>query len=329
MDNLRAIRSINLNRADYFRLKNLSKQEHNPVLLNNYKSPPLNRAGILEVIQYIAQKYPFSILDALSAISPPPKTPLNLVLVTCLYHHPQIWRMILSIMATYPIKKIVAVWSDHDDEVEITQFRKELPAEMVSKFHFIYHEHSPLNQKWQRGVLEASQFQPEAVLLNEANHFITFNYIKLVMQKIHDEGFELVGTRTWMDIFINEEGSDYVKLCQFNDYRLKGEFIFSGRMVSTQFLQRMKWQIFYNPTPIDHNLEKISNVNLLKANPKIYEVVNGGVFSMRDHESEKGLSTYDSAVPGNSWLMEMINKTRHIDYMVSKDIYVSCSSSLN
>lgn len=320
MNNLVAIRHINMNRAEYFHAKNLSKREHNPTLISTFNSPPLNRASILETIQYITRKSNYRTFD----VPPLPSTkqPLNLVIVMCIYRN---WQRILSIMATYPVKKIVVVWSDPDDEADVIKFSRD--QIISSKLHFIRHERNPLNHQWQRGLLEAAQFQPEAVILQEQDHLITYNYIKDGMEKIREEGMELVGTRKWLDVFIQEDINepDYIKLCQYNEFKLKGEFIFSGRMISTLFLQKMKWQLFHNPTPINTGLDKITSVNMLRLQPKLHEIVTShiGVISIKDHESEKYASTYDSQCPGNTWIMELINKCRYIDYTVSKDLYVS------
>jgi len=324
MDNLRAIRHINMNRAEYFHAKNRSKRDHNPTLISTFNGPLLNRASILEAIHYITGNNKYQSFD----IPPLPynKQNLNLVIVTCIH---RTWHRILSIMATYPVKKIVAVWSDPDDEAAVIKFSRD-PV-MGPKLHFIRYDRNPLNHQWQRGLLEAAQFQPEAVVLQEQDHLITYDYLKDGMEKIHEEGMELVGTRNWLDVFLQDPGAnepDYIKLCQYNEYKLKGEFILSGRMISVTFLQKMKWQLFHNPNPINTGLDKITSVNILRLLPKIYEMIpdtitNLGVISIKDHESEKYMPTYDSQFPGNTWIMELINKSRFIDYTVSKDIYAA------
>jgi len=335
-----ALKKISQNRDSFFQKKKIDQKEVELVLWSKMRGPNLVREQVLQMIGYINQKINFQEhVDALSQyqvdLTSSYKRPLDLVMVTCLYHRPHLWKMVLKTMGKMPLKKIVAMWSEDEDCEEIQKFIEETPAEIIKKIHFVKHDNFPLNQKWQKGVMEASVFAPQAILILESDDLVTYHYLQESMLKIN-EGFELIGSRNWLSAFIQDQENwiegvpDYLKLCQYNETRLDGEFIGSGRIISSYLLQKMKWQLYTSKNPLNNSLDKHTFLRMKPFHPKIFEIpfhptYKTAIITFRERSSEKLSMSYGryyhAQIPGNTWVGAFLQRSKNVDYLISQDVY--------
>ena len=341
MNNLMALRKISQNRDAFFQQKNNTKKKLDPVLWSKLRGPRVTREQILQTIGYINQKTYFQENVETLSQNPVPsyshKKTLDIVMVTCLYYRHQLWKMILIAMGTMPLKKIVAVWSEESDGEEIAKFIEEMEKfpEILQKIHFVQHDNTPVNQKWQRGIMEARAFSSQAILILESDDLVTYHYLYESMLKI-EEGFDLIGSRNWLSIFLQDENSwadgvpDYIKLCQYNEERLDNEFIGSGRIISTRFLEKMKWQLYSSQNPLNNNLDKHSFLKMKPFHPKTFQIpINPNlktvIITLRERSGENLSMSYGkhyhAQIPGNTWVGPFLQKHKQIDYLISQDLY--------
>ena len=328
MNNLIAIRQISQNRGAYFKRKNKVNQEYIPRIDSHVNGPILNREQILGAIRFITQKINFNqVVDSMSQVMIPNHSMMDMVIVTCLTTSKiNIWKQVLKVMATYHVKQIIAVWWQD----EVSEALESLPDDILSKINFVYEGEGGLNNKWQRGILEASQLKSEAVMIWKEDTLVTHRYCQISMNKIW-EGYELVGTRSWLSIFLQDEDSwkvdrpDFVKLCRYNEKRLDNEFIGSGRVISSYLLGKIKWNLYSAKKVMNDGLDKHSYYHLKQHQPKMYQLsfhseVDIGMVQIETRKTEEG-EMRDMRRPGSSWIGEMIQQTRYIDYGISQDIY--------
>jgi len=346
MSNLFGIRRISQNREAFFERKRNAHKKINPIIWSSMIGPRVTRSQVIETIKHICGEMDFhQQVNEITTKNYSKSSSLDLVMVTCLYQRPELWRMVLTAMGSMPLKKIVAVWSEDIDGEAIEKFKEDMTStqpEVIARIHFIKHENFPVNQKWQAGVMTAKRFSPQAILILGSDDVVTYNYLRSAMLKIR-EGYEFIGSRSWLATFIQDDDSwreedpntwygrpDYIKLCQYNDNRLDGEFIGSGRIISTYLLNKMKWQLYTSQNPLNSSLDKHSFHNMQKYEPKMFEIplnaqMGIGIITMRERSSEKiSISfgkRYNPNIPGNTWVSVLIAKTKYVDYVISKEIY--------
>lgn len=131
---------------------------------------------------------------------------------------------------TYPLDKIIAVGSSDID-------RKTAEKAGVE---YIEYQNQPLSDKWQHGINHARRFNPDAILINGSDSWLTTNWCEVAKQYI-EKGFHLVGKTEWYTCRLNPKEK---LLVVHRAYISRKDPVGAGRLFSKEIMDEVDWKLF-------------------------------------------------------------------------------------
>lgn len=125
-------------------------------------------------------------------------------------------------------------------------------AKLKEKYHFVTaksHPNQPLGAKWQAGVEEARQFNPNFLMIMGSDdimsaHFLT-NALQLMRRNDVDPGFDLIAPSSW-HLYDCDSNSSYIgSLWELTYQNHQPVPLGAGRIYSSVILDRFDWHLFH------------------------------------------------------------------------------------
>lgn len=131
---------------------------------------------------------------------------------------------------THPFHKIVVVGSTRIDQ----QTAKKTGVE------YIGHANAPLSDKWQAAVYHAKKFDPDAILINGSDSWLSTNW-NVVAKKYIEAGYHLVGKTEWYSCRV-DPGKPL--LIVQAGYKTRKDPVGAGRLFSREALEALDWLVY-------------------------------------------------------------------------------------
>lgn len=157
---------------------------------------------------------------------------MNIICVMATYKRPAITKRTIELLQkqTYPLSKIVLIGSERlDGEIAYR-----------TGCDFVLHENRPLSNKWQYGLEYARQFEPDAILINGSDSWLSINWCE-ISKKYIEKGFYLTGRNKFNTCKINP-GQPLEIIGRV--YTSRKDPIGAGRLISSRVLDMLDWQWF-------------------------------------------------------------------------------------
>lgn len=157
---------------------------------------------------------------------------MNIVSVIPIFGRQNITLKTLEIMKkqTHPLHEVVVVGSGDVDKQTAQK------AGVV----YVHHENKPLSTKWQAGVYRAKDFNPDAILINGSDSWLSANWCEIAKKYI-EEGFHLVGKTQWYSCRVNPKQPLMILKAS---YLNRKDPVGAGRLFSRELLERVNWKIY-------------------------------------------------------------------------------------
>lgn len=157
---------------------------------------------------------------------------MDIICVMATYKRPGITKRTIELLQqqTYPLSKIVLIGSERlDGEIALR-----------TGCDFVLHKNLPLSNKWQYGMDYARQFEPDAILINGSDSWLSVNWCEISKRYI-EEGFYLTGRNKFNTCQIN---SNQPLEIISRTYTTRKDPIGAGRLISSEVLDLLDWQWF-------------------------------------------------------------------------------------
>tara|TARA_B100001059_G_scaffold236815_2_gene290825 strand:+ start:6098 stop:7180 length:1083 start_codon:yes stop_codon:yes gene_type:complete len=256
-----------------------------------------NDPDLSPLLPYINTKAILNINKPLYILSIPPVK--KLVIVSCIYKRMDISTFCIKRWSEYKhIHKIIVVYSLDEDFQRI----KDLP-----NIHFVKHDNNPLSLKFQKGVSEAKQFNADAIMILGSDDIVSQEYI----DKSHDyldKEYQYIGINTWLNSCFYRNNFIYTEATY--RYRVQGDGIGAGRIISKYLLDMCKWNLYVFSRPLNKCLDGNSFKNIkphISKDKIIFDIVQYPLLCTKSIEEEKSISFK------NTYLSFIINTFRAQD----------------
>lgn len=153
---------------------------------------------------------------------------------------------------TYPFHKIVLIGSKKEDR---NTFKKSNVKNLV----YFSHKNHPLSNKVQYGVKRSKIYEPDAILINGSDSWLSPNWNKRVKYYL-ENGADLIG-KTHSVICSVEPNKKIKIIAKGYDPNKRKDPFGSGRTFSKRVLDLLNWKLF--PSNLDRNLDGRSYRNLM------------------------------------------------------------------
>jgi hypothetical protein len=174
-----------------------------------------------------------------------------------IYQRPLITMKTIELLKqqTHPLFKIVLVGSTNLDKT----------TAIKTGVDFLQYENKPLSNKWQAGIEYARQFDPDAILINGSDSWLSTNWCS-VTKKYIEKGFDMVGKTQFYSCRL-DPGQTIMVISK--EYKYRKDPVGAGRLISKKILDKMQWKLF--PKGYNSSLDGESYKKLVghKANIKI------------------------------------------------------------
>lgn len=127
---------------------------------------------------------------------------------------------------------------------------------------FLKHQNKPLGKKWNAGFMKAKEHKPDAVVYVGSSDWLSDNWLPVLLPFIK-EGYFMIGKPDVNLLHIGKE----MKIAWWPHYSLgtgrENELIGAGRILSSEFLDRIDWQPFddYLNNSMDFSMwKKLANL---------------------------------------------------------------------
>jgi len=159
-----------------------------------------------------------------------------------IYQRPNITLATIDLLKkqTQPLYKIITIGSCKLDKLTAKKAGVE----------YLNYRNAPLSNKWQFGVTHAKKYNPDAILINGSDSWLTTNWCEKMGKFIRD-GYHLVGKTTWCQCRINP-GKPLLILQRFQSMH-REDPIGAGRLFSKSILDAMNWRLF--PSGLQSSLD--------------------------------------------------------------------------
>ena len=174
---------------------------------------------------------------------------MKIICVMAVYKRPEITLATIELLKkqTYPLDRIIIVGScDLDRTV----------AEKAC-VEYLHHKNMPLGDKWQHGIAYARKYEPDAILINGSDSWLTTNWCEKTKPFI-DKGFHLVGKTKWYSCRVDPNKKLFIV---HRAYKSRKDPVGAGRLFSKEILDKMDWKLF--PRGIRSSLDGHSYKNML------------------------------------------------------------------
>jgi hypothetical protein len=158
---------------------------------------------------------------------------------------------------TLPLYKIIVVGSNEIDRQTAN----------LADVKFVYCENTPLSNKVQCGVDYARRYEPDAILMEGSDTWLTANWCAVGAEYLRD-GADLVGRTQGFTCRVNENEE---LLVVSSRYRVRTDPFGAGRLVSRRALEDLNWKLF--PPGFNDGLDGRS-YTLLSKNVKNFKLIN-------------------------------------------------------
>lgn len=175
---------------------------------------------------------------------------MKIICVMAIYKRVGITRQTIEMLKkqTHPLHKIVVVGSDKLDD----QLAQEAGID------YIFHNNQPLSDKWQAGIDYARQFEPDAILINGSDSWLSLNWCE-VSKPFIEEGAHLVGKTEWYACKVNP--NEKLRVVH-RAYTYRKDPVGAGRLFSSEILDKLGWKLFL--PGLNKVLDGTSYNNMLK-----------------------------------------------------------------
>lgn len=171
-------------------------------------------------------------LDKLRSDLVPESYQPKIICVMAVYKRPAITIKTIDLMKRqkYPLEKIIIVGSDRID-YEVAE---------RTGVEYLQHENMPLSNKWQYGINYARQFEPDAILINGSDSWLTTNWCAETKDLLH-QGYDLIGKTQFYSCKVNPNEKIQVV---HRTYKSRQDPVGAGRLISKDILDRLDWKWF-------------------------------------------------------------------------------------
>lgn len=160
-------------------------------------------------------------------------------------------------MQTFPLFKIIVVGTTNTDR----------QTAEISEVEFVYCKNKPLSNKVQCGVNYARQFDPDAILMEGSDTWLTNNWCAVGAEYLNN-GADLVGRTQGFTCRVNNgQRLKIISTC----YRVRTDPFGAGRLISRRALDALDWQLF--PPGFNSGLDGRSYL-LLSRKVKNFKLIN-------------------------------------------------------
>ncbi len=191
--------------------------------------------------------------------TPPNAEPFTLAILTCVWKRPQLTDIVLDYYA-----RLRQSWSD-DIRLQLVAVGSEgARSRAVCEKHGVdYHEfaNSPLSDKWNHGLLQARQGNPDAVLIVGSDDLVAAGTIRFLVSKIQ-AGYAVAGISDAYFYDLESRALHYWKgYADGNDMCRLHETIGMARCLSSAVLERLDYDV-WSKSQIDRGLDRAATHRL-------------------------------------------------------------------
>lgn len=232
----------------------------------------------------------------------------KIVCVTCAYKREELLDYVIKYLSNLnELYKIIVVGSNDDERKIVEKYE-------ICEYH--EYENLPLSNKWNKGVLEARKYNPDAILIMGSDDIVSKDYLKYGKYLL-SKNYDFIGCRSWLTII--KDGSTVIDsaFVGYRNNRSGNEPIGAGRIISKTVLDALDWNLYKFDTPINKGLDfnsykKVLNIKNKKLNFKLIYPTNtiymAGIKDVKyEHISVSHGNTVNKDIPGSSWYKWQMN----------------------
>lgn len=273
-------------------LISVNELDNNHTIIQNYqnitsKLSLTKNLNIKELIPYIDANNTININNPIFTL-PENTVTKKLVIVSCVHGRLGLTNFCLDIWSKYKnIHKIIIVYS-LEQEYETLKH--------LSNIHFVQHANLPLNSKWQKGITEAKQFNPDAIMILGSDDLVSQEYIDKSHEYLNND-YQYISNNIWFNSCFYKNYFIYSKLTYTR--RPAGDGIGAGRIISKYLLDKCNWNLYVFKKPENKGLDGKSFMNIkcyITNGKSIFDIIPNSVLCTKSSTDEKSISFRSSYV---------------------------------
>lgn len=158
-----------------------------------------------------------------------------------------------------------------------TQNEWSLAADSANCVGFHLEKWESLGDKWQTGVNNARDYDPDALMIVGSGNWFTNGWAKTLFPYLDD--YDMVGSEAMYVYQIRQNDQVMIHWNGYHNNARKGDMLGAGRLLSRRILDKVDWQI-YN-TNLDCGLDRSMSKILKRHGAKTLTLPAGGEYIMK------------------------------------------------
>lgn len=255
----------------------------------------------------------------------------KIICIMCSYKREKLLDYVLNYLSNInEFFKIIIVGSDLKEKKIVDKYK-------ICEFHMF--NNFPVNEKWNKGVVESRKYNPDGILILGSDDIVTKEYVRYCKYLL-SENYNIIGVRSWFTLLKDNDMISDIAFMGYTDKRLNNETLGAGRVISNQILNLLDWNLYKFNIPRNKGLDgesykkilDICNKNNKTIKHKIINITNEiYVLSIKDTRYEEISITHGSNIKntkGSSWYLWQ-ERCKNYEYLNYTDYYLQNKYNIN